>query len=364
MSSNASNGFGAIVFGTNFGVNAHVAALRGAGFDVKALIGRDPERTAERAKWAGIPRALTSMEEAIALPGVDLVAISTPPHTHAEISLAAFAAGKHVVCEKPFARDLAEGEKMLEAAQASGKVHVLGHEHRFDVTQSLAGQAIRDGLIGEPRLMTHLMQLAMFADETTEVPDWWSDQSQGGGWLGANGIHMLDLARNLVGEITGVSATLDTLSCHGWTAEDSFSIHFRTTSGAGGVIQSSISDLGPPLFMTRVAGTKGALRVEDGSVFVTDASGDRELEPGPELIHQNPEPSPMDNVHTTYDALCASAQAIGPYTCLYTGVSERMQGKEPTHPTRAATFEDGVIGQRLLDAVRRSSREGGWVSVA
>ena len=59
MSSNASNGFGAIVFGTNFGVNAHVAALRGAGFDVKALIGRDPERTAERAKWAGIPGALT-----------------------------------------------------------------------------------------------------------------------------------------------------------------------------------------------------------------------------------------------------------------------------------------------------------------
>ena len=354
---------GVVVVGTGFGVLTHLRALRAAGLEARALVGRDPEKTRARAEMFGVPEGLTSLEDALALPGVDAVAIATPPHSHCEIALAAIAAGKHVVCEKPFARDLAEGEKMLEAARASGKVHVLGHEHRFDVTQSLAVQAIREGVIGEPRMMTHLMELSMFADEKTEVPDWWGDASRGGGWLGANGIHMLDLARNLVGEITGVSATLDTLSGHGWTAEDSFSIHFRTENGGGGVIQSSISDLGPPLFATRVAGTKGALWVEGASVFVADASGQRELEPGPELIHRNPAPSPMDNVHTTYDALCASAQAIGPYTCLYTGVRERMEGKEPSHPTRAATFEDGVIGQRLLDAVRRSSREGGWVSV-
>jgi predicted dehydrogenase len=361
MSSNGS--FGAIVFGTNFGVNSHVAALRGAGFEVKALIGRDPAKTKARAEWAKIPVALTSLEEAMALPGVDLVSISTPPHTHAEIALAAFAAGKNVVCEKPFARDLAEGQKMLDAARAAGVVHVIGHEHRFDVTQSLATQAVRAGVIGEPRMFTHLMSMPMFADEKTQVPDWWGDESQGGGWLGANGIHMLDVARNLMGEITGVSATLTTISNHGWTAEDSFSIHFRTEHGTGGVVQSSISDMAPLLFATRVAGTKGGLWVEDGKVFVADASGQRELEPGVELIHANPQPSPSDLVETTYDALCQSANAIGPYTCLYTGVREQMEGKEPTHPTRAATFEDGVIGQRLLDAVRRSSREGSWVEV-
>ena len=306
-------GFGAIVFGTNFGVNTHVAALRAAGFDVKALVGRDPERTAERAAWAKIPKALTSLEEAIALPGVDLVSISTPPHTHAEIALAAFAAGKHVVCEKPFARDLPEAEKMLAAAQKSGLVHVLGHEHRFDISQSLAVKSVREGVIGEPRLMTHQMQLSMFADEKTEVPAWWGDASQGGGWLGANGVHMLDLARNLMGEIVGVSASLCTLSNHGWTAEVSYSIHFRTESGHGGILQSSISDMGPPVFATRVAGTKGALWVEGASVFVTDASGQRELEPDPVFLHELP-PSPMDFVHTTYDALCASATAIAPYT--------------------------------------------------
>ena len=357
------NNFGAIVFGTNFGVNSHVAALRAAGFEVKALIGRDPERTKTRAEWAKIPLALTSLEEAIALPGVDLVSISTPPHTHAEIALAAFAAGKHVVCEKPFARDLAEAQTMLDAANAAGVVHVIGHAHRFDTTQSLANQAVRQGVIGEPRMLTHIMEMSMFADEKTEVPDWWGDASEGGGWLGANGIHMLDFARNLMGEITGVSASLCTLSNHGWTAEDSFSIHFRTVNGTGGVIQSSISDMAPPLFATRVSGTKGSLWVDGPSVFVSDASGQRELEPSAELVYETMPPSPDEFVQTTYDALCASANAIAPYTTLYTGVCEQMRGGEPSHPTRAATFADGVIGQRLLDAVRRSDREGGWVGV-
>ena len=355
--------FGAVVFGTNFGVNTHVAALRNAGFEVKALVGRDPAKTKARADWAGIPLGLTSREEALALPDVDLVAISTPPHTHAELAIAAFAAGKHVVCEKPFARDLAEAEQMLAAAEAAGLVHVIGHEHRFDTTQSLAYQAVREGVIGEPRMMTHITQLPMFAGAETEVPDWWGQASEGGGWLGANGIHMLDLARNVMGDITGLSASLTTLSPHGWTAEDTFSIHFRTATG-GGLIQSSIADLAPPLFATRVSGTKGSLWVEGPNVVVADADGQRTLEPPPEFVYAEMPESPRDLIESTYDVLCASANAIAPYTTLYTGVREQMSGEAASHPTRAATFEDGVIGQRLLDAVRRSSREGTWVSLA
>ena len=358
----SANHFGAVVFGTNFGVNTHVAALRNAGFDVKALVGRDPEKTKARAEWANIPLALTSLEEALAVPGVDLVAISTPPHTHAEISLAAFKAGKHVVCEKPFSRDITEAQQMLEAARAAGVVHVIGHEHRYDTTQCLAVQAVREGVIGEPRMFTHIMQLPMFAGETTEVPDWWGHASEGGGWLGANGVHMIDLARNLMGEITGVSATLSTLSNHGWSAEDSFSIHFRTANG-GGLIQSSISDLAPPLFATRVSGTQGALWVEGADVMVADATGQRTLAPSPELVYAEMPASPNDFVETTYDVLCASANAIAPYTNLYTGVREQIAGGSPTHPTRAATFEDGVIGQRLLDAIRQSSRDGTFVEI-
>ena len=79
------------VFGTGFGCFTHVRALRNAGFDVCAVVGRDPAKTARRAELFEVPLALTSASEALALDGLDAVTIATPPHTHAEIALAAIA---------------------------------------------------------------------------------------------------------------------------------------------------------------------------------------------------------------------------------------------------------------------------------
>src|ERR687887_242741 len=96
---------GAVVVGTGFGCLTHVRALRAAGFEVIGLVGRDPDKTAQRAKRCEIAHALTSVEEAVRPPGVEAVTIATPPRTHAPLAHHAIAAGKHVVCEKPFAWD-------------------------------------------------------------------------------------------------------------------------------------------------------------------------------------------------------------------------------------------------------------------
>jgi predicted dehydrogenase len=104
---------GAVVVGTGFGCFTHVRALRAAGFDVLGVVGRDAAKTAERARRFEVPRALTSPTDALELPGVDAVTIATPPHTHAGVALAAIAAGKHVICEKPFAHDAAEARTVL-----------------------------------------------------------------------------------------------------------------------------------------------------------------------------------------------------------------------------------------------------------
>ena len=154
---------GAVVVGTGFGCVTHVRALRGAGIDVKAIVGRDAERTQERARLFDVPVALTDFSSALALGGVDAVTIATPPHTHAELTLAAIAAGKHVICEKPFARDAADGRTMLAAAREAGIVHMMGTEFRWDAGQATLARAIRSGAIGEPRLATVVLQVPVLA---------------------------------------------------------------------------------------------------------------------------------------------------------------------------------------------------------
>ena len=94
---------GVVIVGSGFGCHTHLRAIRAAGLTAAALVGRDPGRTRERAERFEIPVATTSLQEALELPGVTAVAIATPPLTHHDLVLEAVAAGKHVVCEKPFA---------------------------------------------------------------------------------------------------------------------------------------------------------------------------------------------------------------------------------------------------------------------
>ena len=319
---------GAIVVGTGFGILTHTRALRAAGFDVRGLVGRNPAKTAERAKGAGIPNAATSLAEALALPGVDVVAVATPPHSHCEIVLESIAAGKHIVCEKPFARNAAEGQRMLDAAEAAGIVHLLGTEFRWSTGQALATRAIRAGVIGEPRLATFLLQLPTLADPAGEVPSWWSDAREGGGWLGAFASHVIDQIRVTLGEFEGVSASLSVLSERDWTADDTYTVHFRTTSGADGVIQSSAATWGPPLFTTRIAGSKGTLWIEGDHVQVADRDGQRSLDIPEDLRNDAPIPPPSELLHTTYDMMHSMGIDLAPYTKLFLALKDRI----PRHP--------------------------------
>ncbi|MFN8624863.1 MAG: Gfo/Idh/MocA family oxidoreductase [Candidatus Binatia bacterium] len=352
----------AVVVGTGFGVLTHLRALRAAGFEVVALIGRDPQRTAQRAAKAGVAHGLTSLSAALALPGVEVVSVATPPHTHAGLVLEAIAAGKHVVCEKPFARDVAEARRMLQAAEDAGVVHLLGTEFRFATGQAVATRAVHAGLIGEPRLATFLLQVPILADASTEVPAWWSDAAEGGGWLGAYASHVIDQVRQMLGEIAGVSASLGLVSEHRWTAEDSYTVHFRTRSGVGGIMQSSAGTWGPPVFCSRIAGTRGTLWLEGDSVYVADRSGQRQLDVPDDLRNPPPVPADFEPV-TAYDMMHTMGTDLGPFTKLFRVLRARMADRAAVSHPAAATFADGVAIQAVMDAIRRSHAERSWVEV-
>lgn len=354
---------GAVVVGTGFGVLTHLRAMRAAGFDVQAFVGRDPEKTAARAAQFDVPHGLTDLGEALALPGVEAVAIATPPHTHADLVLEAVAAGKHVVCEKPFARDAAEARRMLDAAEAAGVVHLLGTEFRFATGQALATRAVQEGAIGEPRLATFLLQMGGLADPSAETPAWWGDADQGGGWLGAYASHVLDHMRIMLGEFEGVSASLSLLSDRDWSAEDTYTIHFRTKTGVDGVLQSSAATFGPPVFCSRVVGSNGTLWIQGDDVLVADRNGERKLPVPDDLRLGTPEPPPGELLVTAYDMLHSMGIDLPPYTRLFEIFRDRIQGRPVPSDPAAATFSDGVAGQAILDAIRRSSREHTWVTL-
>ncbi|MGO9877656.1 MAG: Gfo/Idh/MocA family protein [Acidimicrobiia bacterium] len=354
---------GVVVVGTGFGCITHVRALRAAGFDVHALVGRDPDKTNERARRFDVPYAFTNLTEALALGGVDAVAIATPPHTHAAIALEAIAARKHVLCEKPFARDANEAASMLDAAQAGGVVHFLGTEFRWSSGQASMARVVARGEIGTPKLATFLMHIPMLADPDGEVPSWWADASQGGGWLGAQAAHVIDQVRVMLGEFEGVSASLSQVSARDWDVEDSFTVRFRTASGVDGTMQSTVGAWGPPVFCTRVAGTSGTVWTEFDTVRVADSAGTREVPVPADLPLARPDPPPADLLSTAYDSLHAFGIDLVPYTRLCTTFLDRIEGRVVPDDPAPATFADGFAGMQVLDAIRQSARTRTWITI-
>jgi predicted dehydrogenase len=353
----------AMIVGTGFGCQTHVHALRGAGFDVVALVGQDPDRTAQRAARVGIPGAFTSLPEALARTDVDAVVVATPPNTHAELVIQAVGAGKHVVCEKPFAKDKGDALRMLAAAQEAGVVHLVGTEYRWGATQGLATRAISEGAIGTPRLVTFLL-FGGFLAGPGGVPDWWGAADKGGGWLQAHAPHLIDQVRSSLGEFEGVSAGLPRVAEHEWQAEDSFSVRFRLTNGVEGVMHESAADWGPPMLMTRITGTAGTLWVEGGGVHVADASGTRQLPVPDDLAALPSEPPPMDLLVSDYDRMRSGAGEIPPFTRLYKTFGDLINGKPVPSDPRPGTFADGVAAMAVMDAIRQSAAAGGrWVDM-
>jgi predicted dehydrogenase len=353
---------GVVVVGTGFGARVHVPALQAAGFTVRALVGRDPERTARRAQRLGVPTA-GSLEEALAWPGVDAVTVATPPATHCALVLQALDADKHVLCEKPFAADAAEAKAMLAAAEVAGVVHMVGHEFRWLPERALVGRLIGAGAIGEPRLVSLVTVLDLVADPATRVPDWWFDPARGGGWLGASGSHLVDQVRAWLGDFGAVSGALTVVSDRPVEADDSFSVLFRLRSGVQGVLQQSAGAWGPPAGLTWVGGREGTVWIDGTDVWLADRSGPRRVEVPADLRLPPPSP-PSDDPRHRFTAL-----EIGPFTALAARFRDDILGRpappspRPTHAPVPATFADGLATQLVLDAVRQAAARPEWQSV-
>jgi xylose dehydrogenase (NAD/NADP) len=178
------------------GRNAHVpAALKVDEAEIVALSSRDRARAQQYAEELGIPCAYGSYEELLRDPEIDAVINVLPISMHCEWTIRAAEAGKHVLCEKPFATTVAEARTMIEAAAANGVLLMEAFTHRYLPQQAFVRRAIAAGEIGEVR--------AARAELVYTIHDWDADtrasQALGGGSLMDAGCYCVSQLRLIMG---------------------------------------------------------------------------------------------------------------------------------------------------------------------
>ncbi|MFW6598422.1 Gfo/Idh/MocA family protein [Propionibacteriaceae bacterium Y2011] len=182
--------------------------------EMSTLVGRDADAVAAAAETLGWQRTATDWREVVTRDDIDVVDICTPGDTHAEIAIAALAAGKHVLCEKPLANTVAEADAMAaaaDAARADGTRAMVGFTYRRVPAVALMKQLIDEGAVGTIRHIRGRYLQDWIADP--EFPLVWRLQRDkaGSGALGDIGAHILDMAQFTTGHrVTGVAAQTET----------------------------------------------------------------------------------------------------------------------------------------------------------
>ncbi len=167
----------------------------------------DPERN-RAAEEKGI-HAYASREELLADPAVDLVTVATPNDVHKEIVIAALAAGKNVICEKPVSMDSAELEEMIAAAKKYGKLFTVHQNRRWDEDYLTIRKIVESGDLG------HVFRIESRVHGSRGIPGGWREEkAHGGGMVLDWGVHLLDQMLTMMHdyELESVYATLDHLT--------------------------------------------------------------------------------------------------------------------------------------------------------
>ena len=217
-------------------------------------------------------KAYESVEALLADASIDAVSVCAANFAHAEITIAALNAGKHVLCEKPMATTLADCEAMVEAAKKNGKFLMIGHNQRLAKAHAVARKLIVDGLIGD--IVTFRTTFGHGGPETWSVDPgkntWFFDKTRAAmGAMADLGIHKTDLIQFLTGQqVIATTARVTTLDKRGADGkligvDDNAICIYEMSGGAFGTMTASWTYYGAEDNSTILYGTKGIMRIYD-----------------------------------------------------------------------------------------------------
>jgi len=190
---------------------------------------------------------------------VDAVLVCTPPDVHAEITIASFEAGKHVLCEKPLCRTLAEAEAMLAAAARSNRLLKCGFNHRHHPAVLEARYRFDRGDIGRPIALRCRYGIC---GRPGYEKEWRADPVRAaGGQIAEQGTHAIDLFRWFLGDLSEVSCMTSIGYFREQTLDDNGIALFRSSTGALATLHSSLTHW-KNLFSFEIMGEDGYLVIE------------------------------------------------------------------------------------------------------
>ena len=343
---------------------AHVPGFQECpGVELVAICDVDLARAEQAAREASIARVYRAASDMLAVERLDLVSVVTPDDCHLVDAGAAIAAGAHVLCEKPLATTLEDARALAALAAQAGILTKVGFAMRYSPAMAALRELVVTGALGEPRLLEAFQQNGQFLDPMAPF-HWKMDRRRtGGGAIVEYGVHTIDLARWIVGEVSSVCAASRT-----WTAErpladgagiqpvdvdDSTGWLMEFASGAIGVCHAGWSIVGrPPGVEVRVFGSRGAARC----LLSDNLPGAERLEvAGPDGAFR---PAFIPAHHSALMPQDEPWWYRFPAHLIRRFVSE-IRANQPESPS----FEDGVRAQAVLDAILVSMRERRWVDV-
>ncbi|HET9287245.1 MAG TPA: Gfo/Idh/MocA family oxidoreductase [Gaiella sp.] len=313
--------------------NINRAILQGAaeadGVEVVAVGSRDGARAQSYASEHGIPRAHAAYEGLLEDPEVDAVYVSLPNGMHHEWTMRALAAGKHVLCEKPYSRHPAEVEEAFAAAESAGLVLTEAFMYRHHPQTKTIQQLVLDGAVG--RILT---LRATFSFPLTDLTNVRAIPELDGGALMDVGCYCVSGCRLVAGEPVTVLAEQVT----GETGVD-MALYGTMRFWDDVVAQFEASFLAPERQLLEVVGDQGVLRAF--APWRVDWGGELQLErsgAAPEVV---------------------TVEQADSYRLQLENLAEAVAGRAPV----LLGLTDAVGQARAIDALYRSAEKGASVSV-
>ena len=327
-----------------------------------AIAGRNEEAVAEAARRYGFSEYVTDWHALVSDERVQLFDNSGPNNLHAEPTIAAAEAGKHVICEKPLGRDAAESYETWQRVEAAGVKHMCAFNYRFVPAVRLAHEIIESGDLGE---ITHFRGAYLQEWGATDDALWRFDkEAAGSGALGDLGAHVIDLSRYLVGEIETVAALTATFQ-PGRTVDDAVEAVVGFEGGAVGTIEASRFAAGRKnAFRWEINGSKGSIafdleRLNELQVHFADSTPGKGAQGFRTVLVSEAD-------HPFWEHWWPHGHIIGwehsfVHELHHLLTAIRDDGDVAPH---GATLEDGYRAAEVCDAMLRSAQEGGRESVA